>query len=98
MSGPRSADISGALSSIVGAAHVVTDADVIAGHLVEPRGLYHGEALALVRPGSTAEVARVVALCATARVPIVPQGGNTGLVGGQTPDERRRQSCCRCGA
>ena len=75
-----------ALKRIV-ANNVLTDPEIIAGALVEPRGLYHGSALALVRPGSTAEVAAVVAACNEARVGVVPQGGNTGLVGGQTPDE-----------
>ena len=70
---------------MVGARHVLADASILAGYLSEPRGLYHGRALAVVRPGSTAEVAAREA-CAAARVPIVPQGGNTGLVGGQTPD------------
>ncbi len=73
------------LASIVGAQHVQTDADQLEGALVEPRGLYRGAARALVRPSSTAEVAAVVAACAAARVPITPQGGNTGLVGGQIP-------------
>jgi FAD/FMN-containing dehydrogenase len=73
------------LRSVVGANHVLTDADALAGALVEPRGLYTGKARALVRPGSTAEVSAVVAACAEARTPIVPQGGNTGLVGGQIP-------------
>ena len=63
-----------------------TDPGLIAGYLEEPRGLFHGRALAVVRPGSTAEVAAVVAACAAAGVAIVPQGGNTGLVGGQIPD------------
>ncbi len=73
------------LRAIVGPTHVLTDADALAGALVEPRGLYKGEARALVRPGTTAEVAAVVAACAAAGAPIVPQGGNTGLVGGQIP-------------
>jgi FAD/FMN-containing dehydrogenase len=77
----------GALQRIVGPRHVLTDPDLIGGALVEPRGLYHGRALALVRPGSTAEVAAVAAFCNEARIGVVPQGGNTGLVGGQTPDE-----------
>ncbi len=76
-----------ALASIVGPNHVLTDPAMIAGALVEPRGLYRGRALALVRPGSTEEVARVASFCNEARIAIVPQGGNTGLVGGQTPDE-----------
>ena len=76
-----------ALARIVGAGHALTDPDLVAGALVEPRGLYRGKALALVRPGSTAEVAEVLAFCSAARIGVVPQGGNTGLVGGQTPDE-----------
>jgi FAD/FMN-containing dehydrogenase len=74
------------LAEIVGAAHVVTDPDLIAGHLIEPRGLYKGAALALVRPSSTQETAQVLALCDAHRIPVTPQGGNTGLVGGQIPD------------
>ena len=50
-----------------------------------------GKALAVVRPGSTAEVAQVVAACAAAGTSIVPQGGNTGLVVGSTPDESGTQ-------
>jgi len=76
-----------ALEKIVGARHVLTDSALFAGALIEPRGLYRGKALAFVRPGSTAEVAAVAAHCNEARIGVVPQGGNTGLVGGQTPDE-----------
>jgi FAD/FMN-containing dehydrogenase len=75
-----------ALQKIVGARHVLTDPALFAGALVEPRGLYHGKALALVRPGATREVAAVAALCNEARIGMVPQGGDTGLVGGQIPD------------
>ena len=75
------------LSAIVGAANVLVDPEMILGNLTEPRGLYTGRALAVVRPGSTAEVSAVVKACAAAKVAIVPQGGNTGLVGGQIPDE-----------
>ena len=75
-----------ALRAIVGQAHALTDAASFAGALQEPRGLYHGKALAFVRPGSTQEVAAVLKACDSARVGVVPQGGNTGLVGGQTPD------------
>ena len=76
-----------ALERIVGARNVLTDPALIAGALVEPRGLYQGKSRALVRPGSTKEVAAIAAFCNEARIGIVPQGGNTGLVGGQTPDE-----------
>jgi FAD/FMN-containing dehydrogenase len=74
------------LQNIVGERHVLTDPALFAGALIEPRKLYKGQALALVRPGSTKEVADVAAFCNEVRTPIVPQGGNTGLVGGQTPD------------
>ena len=75
------------LQNIVGARHVLTDPTLFAGALVEPRGLYHGKALALVRPGATKEVADVACLCNEARIGMVPQGGDTGLVGGQIPDK-----------
>jgi len=73
------------LPEIVGAAHVLRNADDIAPYLSDWRGRYTGQALCVVRPGSTAETARVVSACAAAGVGIVPQGGNTGLVGGATP-------------
>jgi FAD/FMN-containing dehydrogenase len=62
----------------------------MAPHLEELRGRYRGAALALVKPASTTEVAAVVSIAATAQVPVVPQGGNTGLVGGQVPPEDGR--------
>ena len=80
-----------ALESIVGARHALTDPALFAGALIEPRGLFHGKALAFVRPGSAEEAARVAAYCNAARIGIVPQGGNTGLLGGQTPDETGEQ-------
>jgi FAD/FMN-containing dehydrogenase len=76
------------LASIVGGEHVITDPSLMAGYLNEPRNLYHGRARCIVLPGSTAEVAGVVTLCNAADLKIVPQGGNTGLVGGQTPSAR----------
>src|SRR5271165_5508947 len=56
-------------------------------YLVEARRLYRGATRLVVRPASTEEVAAVVRICAEARLPIVPQGGNTGLVGGSVPPE-----------
>src|SRR5437868_11265554 len=56
-------------------------------YLVEARRLYRGATRLVVRPASTDEVAAVVRICAEARLPIVPQGGNTGLVGGGVPPE-----------
>ncbi|ENO90180.1 putative glycolate oxidase subunit GlcD [Thauera linaloolentis 47Lol = DSM 12138] len=65
---------------------MLTDAKEMAPYLSDWRGRYHGAACAVVRPGTTQEVAAVVRLCAAAGVPMVPQGGNTGLCGGATPD------------
>ena len=73
------------LEAIVGKDHVVTDAAGMDGYLREPRNLFHGTALCVVRPGSTPEVAAVLKLCHENATPVVPQGGNTGLVGGQIP-------------
>ena len=73
------------LRGAVGAAHVLTAGDLTAWEL-DWRRRGRGRALAVVRPGSTAEVAAVVRACAAARVAVVPQGGNTGLVGGGVPD------------
>jgi FAD/FMN-containing dehydrogenase len=78
------------LQAAVGAAHVLTDTPSIAPFLTDWRRRYTGSAQAVVRPATTAEVAAVVTLCAQARTPIVPQGGNTGLVGGATPDASGR--------
>ena len=61
------------------------DADIIAPHLVEWRDKYHGQTPLMLTPRSTAEVAEAVKICAAHGLKIVPQGGNTGLVGGQTP-------------
>jgi FAD/FMN-containing dehydrogenase len=73
------------LAIILGPGQVLTGPD-IEGYLVEERGLYHGSALAVVRPGKTDEVAAVVRACAEVGVAIVPQGGNTGLCGGGVPE------------
>lgn len=70
---------------LLGTAHVITDAQEMAPSLTDWRGRYHGAALCVLRPGTAAEVAAAVALCAEANVTITPQGGNTGLVGGATP-------------
>jgi FAD/FMN-containing dehydrogenase len=73
------------LAAIVGPEHVLTEADLRAGFEVDWTGRFRGEAVAVVRPGSTAEVAAVLAWCHEQRVPVVPQGGNTGLVAGSVP-------------
>jgi FAD/FMN-containing dehydrogenase len=74
-----------ALKAIVGDTYVLTAAADVAPYLTDWRGRYHGQARAVVRPGTTAEVAAVVRCCAENGVPVVPQGGNTGLCGGATP-------------
>ena len=79
-----------ALRRAVGPANVLTEGDLSAWEL-DWRKRSHGKALAVVRPGATEEVAEVVRLCAKFQaatgVSIVPQGGNTGLVVGSTPDD-----------
>ncbi len=75
-----------ACRTAIGTAYVLTDDADTAGYLTDQRGRHTGKALAVLRPGSTEEVAAVVKLCHQHRVPIVPQGGNTGLVLGSVPD------------
>lgn len=82
-------DILTVLQAIVGADHVLQGAEA-APYLTDWRGRFTGKARAVVRPGNTREVAEVVRACAAAGVPVVPQGGNTGLCGGATPDESGR--------
>jgi FAD/FMN-containing dehydrogenase len=75
------------LHEILGPKGVIVDPALLEPHLVEWRGLYRGTARVVVKPANTEEVAAVVKLCAETRTPIVPQGGNTGLVGGAVADE-----------
>jgi FAD/FMN-containing dehydrogenase len=74
-----------AIQAIVGPKGIVTAA-AMAPYLSETRGLYHGASPAVAKPANTQEVAEIVKLCADARVPVVAQGGNTGLVGGAVPE------------
>jgi FAD/FMN-containing dehydrogenase len=78
------------IKKVLGPAGWLSDADAIAPHLLEQRGLYHGRTLLVAKPASTAEVAAVVGICRDSGLPIVPQGGNTGLVGGGVPAEDGR--------
>ena len=71
----------------IGASHVITNEADMASYLVDWRRRYTGRAQAVLRPGSVEEVAALVRLCTEARVPICPQGGNTGLVLGSVPDQ-----------
>jgi FAD/FMN-containing dehydrogenase len=70
---------------IVGDKYAVTDAADIAPYVTEERDLFHGHSPLVLRPGSTAEVAAICKLASEHKIALVPQGGNTGLVGGQTP-------------
>src|SRR5262245_40007877 len=74
-------------AAIVGERYAITDPAEIAPYLTEERGLYHGRSPLVLRPGSVAEVAAILRLANETNTPIVPQGGNTGLVGGQTPHQ-----------
>ena len=74
-----------ALKTALPAAAWTQDADIIAPHLVEWRDKYQGQTPLMLTPRSTTEVAEAVKICAAHGLKIVPQGGNTGLVGGQTP-------------
>src|SRR5271167_4105593 len=77
------------IKDTVGPAGWVADPRDQEPYLVEARRLYHGDTRLVVRPAATAEVAAVVRVCAEAGLAIVPQGGNTGLVGGGVPPEDR---------
>ena len=79
-------DLLDRLRTSIGADHVLTEDADVAAYVVDWTGTHAGRALAVVRPGSTEEVAAVVAACAGAGAAVVPQGGNTGLVGGGVPD------------
>jgi FAD/FMN-containing dehydrogenase len=72
-------------AAIVGERNALTAPEEIAPYLSEERGLYQGASPLVLRPRSTEEVAAILRLANETRTPIVPQGGNTGLVGGQTP-------------
>lgn len=78
------------LSEALGADVVFSRPDDIAPWLSDWRGLYRGNAQAVVRPRTVEQVARMLALCQQAGVPVVPRGGNTGLCGGATPDASAR--------
>ena len=78
-------DLVALLRNLVGEQHVFNEAADMAPYLKDWRGRYQGNALCVVRPRTTEEVAQVVRLCNEANVAMVPQGGNTGLCGGATP-------------
>ncbi|WP_328529388.1 FAD-binding oxidoreductase [Nocardioides sp. NBC_00368] len=79
-------DLVNDLRTALGESAVLTEPADMAAYVTDWTGVFTGTALAVVRPASTAEVATVVRLCGAAGVGVVPQGGNTGLVGGGVPD------------
>ncbi|CAN5714039.1 FAD-binding oxidoreductase [soil metagenome] len=85
-----SASLLDTLAGVVGPSNVLVDGDRVP-YETDWRKRYHGRALAVVRPGSTREVAAVVKACAAHGVSLVPQGGNTGLVGASVPNDSGEQ-------
>ncbi|HWC64111.1 MAG TPA: FAD-binding protein, partial [Rhizomicrobium sp.] len=73
------------LKAAVGARGFTEDPGEIAPHLEEWRSKYRGKSSLMLKPANTAEVSAILAICHETGTPIVPQGGNTGLVGGQIP-------------
>ncbi|WP_429931796.1 FAD-binding oxidoreductase [Agrobacterium vitis] len=82
---PLSAALLERFIAIVGAANALTDQADITPYLTENRGLYHGASPLVLKPGSTEEVSKILALASETKSPIVPVSGGTGLVGGQVP-------------
>ncbi|HZR54990.1 MAG TPA: FAD-binding oxidoreductase [Streptosporangiaceae bacterium] len=82
-------DLLAELGAIVGSDHVLTDPDVTDGYTTDWTRRFRGQARCVIRPGSTDEVAAVVRACARRDIPVVPQGGNTGLVGGGVPADEK---------
>lgn len=78
-------DLIAELGAIVGPHHVLTAPDQLAGYVTDWTRRFRGEALAVVRPATTPEVVAAVGACRVHGAGVVPQGGNTGMVGGATP-------------
>lgn len=84
---PAALDLLDEIRGILGARGVITDAETMEPWLIDWRGRYRGRALALVQPEDARQLAALVRLCAKEGIPLVPQGGNSGMVGGAIPDE-----------
>src|SRR6266403_1718016 len=82
---PLSPELITRFRNIVGDKYAVTETADLAPYLTEERNLYQGRSPLVLRPGATAEVSAICKLATEHRIALVPQGGNTGLVGGQTP-------------
>ncbi|MGU3400210.1 FAD-binding oxidoreductase [Brucellaceae bacterium D45D] len=74
-------------AAIVGEKNALTAPEDIAPFMLEQRDLYQGRSPLVLRPATTAEISAIMKLASETKTPVIPQGGNTGLVGGQTPDE-----------
>lgn len=79
------AELLSELAAICGSEHVLTDPELTASYTIDWSRRFGGDALAVVRPGTADETAAAVAACTRHRVPVIPQGGNTGLVAGGVP-------------
>src|ERR1700723_115068 len=82
---PLSPELIARFRAIVGDKYAVTEPADVAPYVTEERGLFHGHSPLILRPGSTAEVSAICKLGTELKIPVVPQGGSTGLVGGRTP-------------
>src|SRR4051812_11180204 len=83
--------IAGRFAAIVGSANIIDNEEAARPFLVENRGLFVGRTPLVLRPHSTAQVSAILRLASDTGTAIVPQGGNTGLVGAQIPDESGTQ-------
>ncbi len=88
---PPAPELLDRFAAIVGIRYALRDDDAVSPHLREERGLLRGRSPLVLRPGSVDEVSQILRLATETRTAIVPQGGNTGLVGGQIPDESGSQ-------
>jgi FAD/FMN-containing dehydrogenase len=77
--------------AIIGDEHVITNDGDLEPYLIDWRKRYRGQAIAALRPASTDEVSALVKVCAANQIAMVPQGGNTGMCGGATPNPTGRQ-------
>jgi FAD/FMN-containing dehydrogenase len=82
---PLSSELIAKFRKIVGDKYALTDSADIAPYVTEERDLFHGRSPLVLRPASTEEVSAICKLASEHKIALVPQGGNTGLVGGQTP-------------
>ena len=82
---PLSPELIARFRAIVGDKYAISEVADVAPYVTEERGLFKGRSPLVLRPGSTAEVAAICKLATEHKIALVPQGGNTGLVGGQTP-------------